>query len=75
MHSSHLASGHNTVEESPLGAWCLMMSANYHAVDHLQSVKHRSALVQGAHDIPPWTRQCPAQELAIDARPFTEFLG
>lgn len=51
-----------------------MIGANYRAVDHLESIRRRPALVQGVHDVLPETCPRPASELPVDARPFAKFL-
>lgn len=49
-----------------------MVGADHGAVDNLQNIRHGSALVQGVHDLVPQPGQCPATELAIDARPLSK---
>lgn len=45
-----------------------MMGPDHGAIDHLQSVWHGPALIQGVHDLLPEPRQRPASELSLDAR-------
>src|SRR6056297_2871559 len=52
-----------------------MMGANHGAVDHLKGIRSSPTLVQSVHDVLPETRQRPASELPVDARPFAELFG
>ena len=52
-----------------------MMGADHGAVDHLQGVRHRPALVQSVHDVLPQPCQRPASELSVDARPLAKLFG
>ena len=70
-----LLSGQNPVKESPFCARSLMMGTNQGAVDHLENIRRRPALVQGVHDVLLKTCPRPASELPVDARPFAKFLG
>ena len=56
----------------PSSTRCLMMGPDHGAVDHLRGAWHSPAFVQGLHDLLPESRQHPAPELAVDARPLAK---
>lgn len=51
-------------------ARCLMMGADYGAVDHLVRIRHDPTFVQRFEDLLPQPRQSPAPELAVDTGPL-----
>lgn len=51
-----------------------MMGADHGAVDHLQGVRDKPALVQRIHDLFPEPHQGPTPELTVDTGPLAELL-
>ena len=64
--------GQDPLFESPFCAGCTVVSPNDGAVDHLNRVWNRLALVERGEDQLPQPRQGPAPELAVNRVPFTE---
>ena len=64
--------GQDPLFESPFCASCTMVSPNDGAVDHLNAVRNRLALVERGEDQLPQPRQGPAPELTVNREPFAE---